>query len=274
MKKEKLPDKEETLKGTGQEAEILTEEEVKEEKVAVEKTPVEVLKEKWKPKTVLGKKVLSGEINDIDMILDEGHKILEAEIVEILLPELENDLLMVGQARGKFGGGQRRVFKQTQQKTKEGNKPSFVTYAVIGNKNGYVGLGWGKSKETVPAREKAVRDAKLELRKIRRGCGSWRCGCGTPHSIPFTVKGKCGSVEMILKPAPKGKGLIIEKECVKILKLAGIKDVFAKIKKGKGNSKINLIRACFDALKKLMLVKVNPNFSARVGLMEGKIKNE
>ncbi len=52
--------------------------------------------------------------------------------------------------------GSRRVFRQTQKKTKEGNKPKFSTYAVVGNKDGYVGLGFGKAKETVPAREKAV----------------------------------------------------------------------------------------------------------------------
>lgn len=274
MNKEKLPDKEETVREAEQETEEITEKELEEEKVRIEKTPVEVMKEKWKPKTALGKKVVAGEITDIDEILDNGTKILETEIVDVLLPDLESDLLLVGQARGKFGGGQRRVFKQTQQKTPEGNKPSFVAYAVIGNKNGYVGLGWGKSKETVPARDKAVRDAKLELRKIRRGCGSWRCGCGTPHSIPFTIRGKCGSVVLELKPAPKGKGLIIEEECAKILKLAGIKDVFSKLKRGKGNSKINLIRACFDAVKKLMIMKVNPDFAKGVGLNEGKIKNE
>ena len=72
-----------------------------------------------------------------------------------------------------------------KKKTKEGNKPKFATIAVIGNKNGYVGLGYGKAKETVPAREKAIRNAKLSIMKIRRGCGSWECGCKEPHSLTF-----------------------------------------------------------------------------------------
>ena len=57
----------------------------------------------------------------------------------------------------------------------------------MGNKNGVIGVGYGKSKETVPAREKAFRNAKLNIFKIRRGCGSWECMCGEPHSIPFMI---------------------------------------------------------------------------------------
>ena len=109
---------------------------------------------------------------------------------------LKNDLLLIGQSKGKFGGGARRIFKQTQKKTPEGNKPSFACAAVVGNEDGYVGVGSGKSKDTVPAREKAIRRAKLNLFKIRRGCGSWECNCKTHHSIPFETEGKCGSVSI------------------------------------------------------------------------------
>src|SRR3989338_198262 len=60
-------------------------------------------KEVWKPKTSLGMKVKSGEINSINYILDKRIKILEPEIVDALFPNLTTDLLMVGQAKGKFG---------------------------------------------------------------------------------------------------------------------------------------------------------------------------
>ena len=100
--------------------------------------------EQWKPKTEIGKNVKKGTITDIDEVLVNGHKILEETIVEVLIPELESDLLLIGQSKGKFGGGQRRVFRQTQKKTKEGNKPSFATYAVVGDHNGHVGVGYGK----------------------------------------------------------------------------------------------------------------------------------
>src|SRR3989338_11414993 len=60
-------------------------------------------KESWKPKTSIGIKVKSGEIDKIDYILDNRLKIMEPEIVDILMPNLIIDLLLVGQAKGKFG---------------------------------------------------------------------------------------------------------------------------------------------------------------------------
>lgn len=246
--------------------------EVRETKKA-EKGQAAFDKESWKPKTSLGKKVKNNEIKDLSEILDNGIKILEPEIVDILLPNASTDLLLIGQSKGKFGGGQRRVFKQTQKKTQEGNKPKFSTMAVVGNENGFVGIGYGKSKETVPAREKAIRKAKLDIIKIKRGCGSWQCGCKEPHTIPFKVEGKCGSVEIKLMPAPKGTGLIIQKECQKILKLAGIKDVWSKTK-GQTISSSNLIHACFDALKNLMKTRITQKSIEDLGIVEGSIKKE
>ena len=62
-------------------------------------------KEDWHPKTSLGTKVKSGEIDSIDYILENRLRILEPEIVDILIPNLSVDLLLVGQSKGKFGGG-------------------------------------------------------------------------------------------------------------------------------------------------------------------------
>lgn len=239
-------------------------------KIEVRKADKELNITTWNPKTSIGQKVKNGEIKDIDEILDNSIKILESEIVDILLPDFETDLLLIGQSKGKFGGGQRRVFRQTQKKTREGNKPKFSTIAVIGNKNGYIGVGYGKSKETVPAREKANRQAKLNIKKIRRGCGSWQCNCGEPHSIPFKTEGKVGSVIIKLLPAPKGTGLCIERECAKILELAGIKDVWSRTK-GQTKNKTNLIKACIKALDNLISTKVNPDYSEKLSIVEGKL---
>jgi len=255
-----------------------TEETVKEEVVEnVEKQIVKEVrqkkgfdKESWKAKTGLGKKVKDGEITDVDDILNKGLSILESEITDILLPNINTELLLIGQSKGKFGGGQRRIFKQTQKKTQEGNKPHFAIYACVGDNNGHIGLGYGKSKETVPAREKALRRAKLNLIKIRRGCGSWQCGCKEPHTIPFAVKGKTGSCVIELIPAPKGTGLCIENECQKILLLAGIKDIWSKTK-GQTKTKTNLISACFDALKNLVKMKTAKKYFEELGIVEGKI---
>ena len=228
-------------------------------------------KESWYPRTSLGMKVKSGEVSNIDYALDKRIRILEPEIVDILMHNLTTDLLMVGQAKGKFGGGQKRIFKQTQKKTQEGNKPKFATFAIVGNEDGYIGIGYGKSKETVPAREKAIRQAKLNIIKIRRGCGDWGCGCGDPHTVPFKVTGKVGSVEITLMPAPKGTGLKVEKECQKILKLAGIKDVWSRTE-GQTRSKLNVLFACFEALQKLVKVKLHQKSAERLRIVEGNIK--
>ncbi len=227
----------------------------------------------WQPRTDLGRKVKSGEIKDIDDILDAGKTILEVEITDALVPNIEHDLLAVGQAKGKFGGGKRRVFKQTQKKTKEGNKPHFSTLCIVGNKDGYIGLGYGKSKETVPAREKAFRNAKLHVFKIRRGCGSWECMCGEPHSIPYTVEGRCGSTRIKLIPAPKGVGLCVEKECAKVLQLAGVKDVWSRTY-GQTRTTMNLMKACEDAMRQLIKTKIQPQHIKALSIQEGKLQEQ
>ena len=223
----------------------------------------------WIPQTELGKRVKSGEITDIDQIFDQGLPILEAGIVDHLLPGLEEDLLLIGQAKGKFGGGQRRIFRQTQKKTREGNKIKFMTCGVVGNKDGYVGVSCGKSKETVPARDKAKRKARLNLIRIRRGCGSWESDSREPNSIPFAVEGKCGSVRITLMPAPPGQGLCVEKECAKILELAGIKDIWSKTQ-GQTKTKLNVIYALLDALRKLSEMKIKAEDITKLGIIEGK----
>jgi small subunit ribosomal protein S5 len=244
-----------------------------EEAVVVDKNKQTFNKSVWKPRTSLGKKVKDGEIKDIDEILDKGIHIMEAEIVDALLPGLESDMLFIGQAKGKFGGGKRRVFRQTQKKSPEGNKPKFGTYAVLGNKDGYVGLGYGKSKETVPAREKAMRNAKLQIIKVKRGCGSWACGCKTPHSIPFAVEGKVGSSYIKLMPAPKGAGLVVESECAKVLQFAGIRDVYSRTD-GQTRTRVNLLKACIAALKRLSDTRIQPDHNEKLGIADGKIKKQ
>ncbi len=250
---------------------IIEEKSLTEEAIAreiKEKEAADEIKTRWVPKTDLGKKVKEGMVADIDFILDRGMPIFETPIVDILLPDLENDLLMIGQAKGKFGGGQKRIFRQTQKKTAEGNKPNFAVCAVVGNKDGYVGIGYGKSKETVPARDKALRNAKLNIRKIRRGCGSWECGCKEPHSIPYAVTGRCGSIQLDLIPAPKGKGLVVPKEIQKILGLAGIKDVWSR-SFGDTRTSLNVIYACVDAMDKLVQMKIKAHHSESLGMCEG-----
>jgi small subunit ribosomal protein S5 len=205
----------------------------------------------WEPKTKLGLDVKNERIRNIDEILDNNKKILEEQIVDKLL-ELKKDLILIGQAKGKFGGGKRRAWRQTQKKTKEGNVAVFSAMAVVGDENGHIGIGTGRAKETLPARDKAERKAKLNIMKIKRGCSSFDCDCSEPHTVPYKVMGKQGSVRVVLIPAPQGTGLVAAGEIKKLLKLAGIKDIYTKTF-GKKRTTFKLIGACFDALRKTNL---------------------
>jgi small subunit ribosomal protein S5 len=218
------------------------EEEIREAKLAA-----------WVPKTQIGRDVRTKKEESIDHILASRKKILEPEIVDLLL-HLENDLIEIGQAKGKFGGGKRRAWRTTQRKTMEGNVVSFSAMAAVGDRKGHLGIGMGKGKETLPAREKALRQAKLSIQRIVRGCGNFDCSCSEEHSIPFIVEGKCGSVRVRLLPAPQGTGLVVGDELKKILRLAGVRDVYG-VTTGQTRTTYNAIKACFNALLKTAEMK-------------------
>jgi small subunit ribosomal protein S5 len=211
--------------------------------------------ERWIPKTQLGRDVRAGRVKNIDDVLKNGRKILEPEIVDLLIPGLKSDAIFIGQAKGKFGGGKRRPFRQTQKAAKEGNVLSFGVMAVVGDGNGHVGIGYGKAGETLPAKKKAIRKAKLNLISIKRGCASFDCSCQEEHSIPVAIEGKCASVMIKLIPAPQGTGLVVNDELKKVLKLAGIKDIYSKTQ-GKVRTTFNSVKACMKALEKIGEVKI------------------
>ena len=122
----------------------------------------------WVPKTQLGKLVKEGKEKSLDSILEKGKKILEPEIVDSTI-EVSSDLILIGQAKGKFGGGKRRAWRQTQKKTKEGNVVTFSAFAVIGDRKGHLGLGFGKSKETLPLFDAGVQGCSRAIQQV-----SWR----------------------------------------------------------------------------------------------------
>ena len=209
----------------------------------------------WVPKTDLGRAVRSGKIKSIEEVFEIGKKIMEPQIVDLLIPGLRTDTLFIGQAKGKFGGGKRRAFRQTQKKTKEGNVLTFGVMAVVGDGKGHVGIGYGRSAETLPAKEKAIRKAKLNIVKIPRGCASFDCSCDELHSIPVTVSGKCSSVSINLMPAPQGTGLVVGDEMKKILRAAGIKDIYSN-SFGKVKTTFNTAKALMQALNKIGEIRI------------------
>lgn len=256
-KKEGTGKKEKTAEITAklEEAEKETKEVTKEaekEAVAAEEELREIKKEfpMWKPKTRLGREVQEGKIKTIDEILDSGKKILEPEIVDVLIPDLKSELMHIGGRKGKGGGIKRIPIKITAVMHRSGRRFTTKSLAAVGNEAGIVGLGRASALEGRNAIEKAIRRAKMNLIKVKRGCGSWECECGEPHSIPYRTIGKAGSVKVVLMPAPKGLGLVADDESKKIFRLAGIKDIWVKTK-GNTQMRVNLITAVFNALKNL-----------------------
>ena len=219
----------------------------------------------WIPKTKLGKMVKSGEISSIHEILSKGLKIIEPEVVDTLVPGLRTDLMKIGQSKGKFGGGARRPFRRTQKKVREGSRNTYTYLAVIGDGNGFVGIGKGSSRESMQARLRAVINAKRNIKYVFRGCGDWECGCKTTHSLPFKSEGKVGSVRVVLKPAPKGTGLVLSDEGKKILKLVGIKDAWSETY-GESRTRMNYAYAIVSALGNIKATKIPEKYLVHGGV--------
>jgi len=175
--------------------------------------------------------VLKGLIT-IDKIFENNLVVKEKEIIDILLPHLKEDVISIKMIQRMSASGQRSRFKAV----------------VIVGAEGYIGVGTGKSKEVGPAIRKALDRAKLSVIPVLRGCGSKECGCGGTHSVPFRVKGKCGSVRIELIPAPAGVGLACADKVKQVLRLAGIEDIWSKTF-GDTRTSENLVKATFDALK-------------------------
>ncbi len=135
-------------------------------------------KSNWVPKTGLGRKVMNGEITSIDEIFDKGLIIREPEIVEVLVPELETYLIRTGGMPGKGGGKSRTSVRVTTRMHKSGRRRTLHALVIAGNCNGLLGMGYATGEDAQRAIQKAERQAKLHMVPIRRGCGSWECGCG------------------------------------------------------------------------------------------------
>jgi len=211
-------------------------------------------KEEWLPKTNLGKDVLKGKYASIDDILEKGIVILEPQIIDTLVPNIKEEVVYVGGSPGKGGGIRRTATKRTARMHKSGRRFKLTAVVAIGNEDGVLGLGKATSREHRVALEKAAQQAKLGITRVRRGCGSWECGCGGDHSIPFKSTAKNSSVTVELLPAPKGTGIVADETTKAILKLAGLKDVWVRTK-GQTSTRGNLAFAVFDAIKNLNRTK-------------------
>lgn len=190
--------------------------------------------ENWIPRTKLGKMIHEGKVSSIEEVFMEGLRIREPEIVDVLLPDIHEEVINIG---------------LVQKQTDAGEKSRFKAIVAVGNRDGYLGLGSEKAKQVRTAIEKAAVDARLKITPIRRGCGSWECGCGKPHSLPFQVRGKCGGLEIVLVPGPRGLGVVASEVAKVILGLAGVKDCWTR---SYGDTRTIPSFACavFEALRK------------------------
>ena len=187
----------------------------------------------WVPKTILGKKVESGEITTMEEIYEKGYRIQEAGIIKKLLPDLKTDFIDVG---------------LIQKMTPNGQSTRFKALVAAGNENGWLGIGLGKSKQMRIAIEKANNAAFLNVSPVKLGCGSWECRCDQKHSVPFKVKGKGGSVTIEILPGPRGLGLVAGGKIRNLLKLAGLKDAWTSTK-GSTNTMNSTSKALLRCLR-------------------------
>ncbi|MDA0950920.1 MAG: 30S ribosomal protein S5 [Bacteroidetes bacterium] len=123
--------------------------------------------------------------------------------------------------------------------TKGGRAFGFSAIVVVGDENGVVGHGLGKSKEVATAISKAVEDAKKNLVRIPLERGT----------LPHEQKGKFGGARVFIKPASQGTGVIAGGAVRAVLEAVGVHDVLSK-SQGSSNPH-NVVKATFDALLQL-----------------------
>jgi len=189
--------------------------------------------EKWIPRTHLGKMIQEGRISSIEEVFMSGLPINEPQIVDTLLPDLQEEVIHIN---------------LVQKQTDAGEKSRFKAIVAVGNRDGYVGLGSGKASQVRNAIEKGAVNARLNIVPVRRGCGSWECGCGKLHSVPFEIEGKTGGVKITIVPGPRGLGLVASEVAKIVLGLSGIKDCWTR-SFGSTRTVPSFAYAVFDALK-------------------------
>lgn len=122
--------------------------------------------------------------------------------------------------------------------TQGGKHLSFRTCVILGDRHGRVGFGVAKGKDVQLGVEKAVNQAKKHMIKVPI----------VKETIPHTVVMKYKAASIMLKPAPKGSGIIAGGAARVVLELAGIPNVSSKIL-GKTKNKIAVVKATFEALQ-------------------------
>ncbi|MEM3465333.1 MAG: 30S ribosomal protein S5 [Thermoproteota archaeon] len=198
--------------------------------------------------TPLIRMIKEGRVSSVEEVFNMGLKIREPEAIDLLLRKIREEVISMS---------------PVQKQSDAGEKTRFRALVVVGDEDGHVGIGSAKARQVRDAIEKAARKARLNIIPVPRGCGSWECKCGEPHSIPSKTFGKTGSVYIALFPGPKGLGLVVGDAAKPLFRLAGIRDVWSKTK-GSTSTSHSFVTAAYFALKRLYTTSFLTSEAARV----------
>lgn len=131
---------------------------------------------------------------------------------------------------------------RVSKKTKGGNKMGFSVLMVVGDRKGRVGVGLGKAGDVVSAMRKGVKKAKKKLINVPMD----------GQTIPFSIETKKGAGRVLLKPAPKGSGVIAGGPVRAVVEAAGIRDISSKILGSENQS--SSVYATFEGLRQIQKI--------------------
>lgn len=138
------------------------------------------------------------------------------------------------------------LIRRISKKTTGGNYVTFSALVIVGDNNGSVGAGMGRSQEIPPAIKKAITYAKKHMIKVPI----------YKSTIPHQIITKYKAAKVLLKPAPEGSGLRVGNVARAVLELAGIKNASGKILRSK-NKIVNTyaILKALQELKPIVVIK-------------------
>lgn len=143
-----------------------------------------------------------------------------------------------GQEEKPFEDTTVKVFRCSKV-VKGGRRFSFAALVVVGDKDGTVGIGYGKANEVPMAVEKALKDARKSLHKIAL----------VGRTIPYQITGRYRATKIVLVPASPGTGVIAGSSARAVLEFAGVQDVLTKVY-GSTSAK-NVVKATLQGLVRL-----------------------